>query len=268
MGHYTKYFYILGFLLLLLLGFQVLPLPTSDESVLGVIAPGASLGRRVITTSIGKYTIDVVTADLNNTRVLVDTASDGDCRDNCPVLPLKTYADRNGAFAAINGSYFCPSTYANCAGRKNSFDTLLMNKNKVYFNSDNNVFSTVPAVIFKDNWARFVGQSHEWGRDTSADAVIANQPLLVSGRNVAFGGDGDPKKGGKGPRSFVANDGSTVFIGVVRNATVAEAAIALQAMGVENALNLDSGGSTALWFNGYKAGPGRGIPNAVVLVAK
>ena len=34
----------------------------------------------------------------------------------------------------------------------------------------------------------------------------------------------------------------------------------------ENALNLDSGGSTALWSGGYKAGPGRYIPNAILFV--
>ena len=38
----------------------------------------------------------------------------------------------------------------------------------------------------------------------------------------------------------------------------------MKAMGMNNALNLDSGGSTALWHGGYKVGPGRGIPNAII----
>ena len=42
----------------------------------------------------------------------------------------------------------------------------------------------------------------------------------------------------------------------------------LHAMGMQNALNLDSGGSTALYSGGYKVGPGRNIPNAIVLVKK
>ena len=42
----------------------------------------------------------------------------------------------------------------------------------------------------------------------------------------------------------------------------------LKAMGLENALNLDSGGSVALWSGGYKAGPGRNIPNAILFVRK
>lgn len=143
-----------------------------------------------------------------------------------------------------------------------------MNKNKTYFNSDNNVYSTVPAVIFLPGSVRFVGASQDWGRDTGIDSMIANQPLLVSGGNNVFAGDADPKKGSKAGRSFVANKGNTVYIGVVHNASVAEAAKVLSTMGMENALNLDSGGSTALWSGGYKVGPGRAIPNAILFVNK
>ncbi|KKR71477.1 MAG: hypothetical protein UU14_C0027G0016 [Candidatus Roizmanbacteria bacterium GW2011_GWB1_40_7] len=226
--------------------------------------PGSGYSRQQVATEIGNYMVSLVAADLSSTRVIVDTASEGTCGNDCPVLSLGDYVSRNGAFAGINGSYFCPAEYPSCAGKTNSFDTLLMNKNKVYFNGDNNVYSTVPVVIFGNGWIRF----ENWGRDTGVDGVLANQPLLVSGGNVVFGGDGDPKKGSKGGRSFVANKGNTVYIGVVHNATVAEAAIVLKALGMENALNLDSGGSTALWSGSYKAGPGRNIPNAILFVGK
>lgn len=230
--------------------------------------PSSGYSRQKVNTEIGEFLVDIISADLNSTRVVVDTASDGDCRDNCPVLSLGDYVSRSGAYAGINGSYFCPATYPSCAGKTNSFDTLLMNKNKVYFNSDNNVYSTVPVAAFGSGWARFMGRSLDWGRDTGVDAVIANQPLLLSGGNIAFGGDGDPKKGSKGARSFIGNKGSTVYIGVTHNATVAENAYVLKALGLENGLNLDSGGSTALWSGGYKAGPGRNIPNAILFIRK
>jgi len=230
--------------------------------------PNSGYQRQQVQTDIGTFLVNIVTADLNSTRVIVDTASDSDCANDCPVLALGDYVARNGAFAGINGSYFCPATYPTCADRKNSFDTLLMNKNKKYFNSDNNVYSNVPAVIFSGNSARFVGRSLEWGRDTGVDAVLANQALLVSGGNVVFGGDGDPKKGSKGPRSFVGATGSTVYIGVVSNATVAEAAHVLKALGIQNGLNLDGGRSSALWSNGYKVGPGRALPNVLLFVRR
>lgn len=228
--------------------------------------PSSGYQRQSVQTEIGTFLVDIITADLNSTKVIVDTASDGDCKDNCPVLSLSDYVSRSGAFAGVNGSYFCPASYPSCAGKTNSFDTLLMNKNKIYFNSDNNVYSTVPVAVFGSGWSRFMGKSLDWGRDTSVDGVIANQPLLLSGGNIAFAGDGDPKKGSKGGRSFVGGKASNAYIGVVHGATVAEAAYALKALGLENALNLDDGGSTALWSGGYKAGPGRNIPNAVLFV--
>lgn len=149
--------------------------------------PGSGFSRQKVKVGDSFFVVDIVAADLNSTRVIVDTASEGDCADNCPVLPLGTYVSRNGAFAGINGSYFCPASYPSCASKKNSFDTLLMNKNKKYFNSDNNVYSTVPAVIFSGASARFVTQSQQWGRDTGVDSVLANYPLLVFNKSLAAG---------------------------------------------------------------------------------
>jgi exopolysaccharide biosynthesis protein len=230
--------------------------------------PGAGYSRQKVTTDTGTFLVSLVAADYASTKVIVDTASDSDCGNDCPVLPLATYVSRNGAFAAVNGSYFCPATYPSCAGKTNTFDTLLMNKNKTYFNSDNNVYSNNPAVIFGGGYIRFVTAASQWGRDTSIDSMISNYPLLVSNGQVTFGGDDDPKKGSKGNRSFVANKGNTIYIGVVHSATVTESARVMKALGMENALNLDNGGSTALWSGGYKVGPGRNLPNAVLFVKK
>lgn len=230
--------------------------------------PSSGYSRQVVHTDVGDFLVDIVTADLNSTKVIVDTASEGDCADNCPVLSLASFAARSGAYAGINGSYFCPASYPSCAGKSNTFDTLLMNKNKVYFNSANNVYSNVPAAIFSGNSARFVGQSLEWGRDSGVDAVIANRPLLVSGGQSVFGGSSEVKEGAKGGRSFIGASGSTAYIGVVHNATVGESAKVLSTMSIQNALNLDDGGSTALWSGGYKVGPGRDLPNVVLFLRK
>jgi hypothetical protein len=230
--------------------------------------PTAGYQIQRVETSAGQITVSLVAGDLGSTRVIVDTASGSDCKNDCPVLSLGDYVGRNGAYAGINGSYFCPASYPSCADKKNSFDLLVMNKDKTYFNSDNNIYSTNPAVIFQGGSVRFVGQASQWGRDTGIDSMLSNYPLLLSGGEVRFGGDDDPKKGSKGNRSFVANKGNTVYIGVVHGATVAEAALALKALGMENAMNLDSGGSTALWAGGYKVGPGRAIPNAILFVRR
>jgi hypothetical protein len=231
--------------------------------------PDSGYQRQKVVVDGVEYVVDIVAANLASTKILVDTASDSDCTDNCPVLPLATYAARNSAFAAVNGTYFCPASYPSCAGKTNTFDLLVMNKNKTYFNSDNNVYSTNPAVIFQGNSIRFVGRASEWGRDTGIDSMLSNYPLLVSGGTSQFGGDNDPKKSSIATRPFIASKGSMAYIGIIRGASVATAAKVLVAMGMEHAMNLDSGGSTALWVNGsYKAGPGRDIPNAIVFVRK
>ena len=125
--------------------------------------PSSGFSVQSVSTDNGSFTVYIVAADLNSTRVVVDTASDNDCSNNCPVLSLADYVGRNGAFAGINGTYFCPAEYPSCSGKTNSFDLLLMNKNKVYFNSSNNVYSTNPAVIFSGSSARFVSQALQWG---------------------------------------------------------------------------------------------------------
>lgn len=242
--------------------------PQPDNVPTNNAAPDSGYRRQTVQTNVGSFVVDIVTADLNSTRVIVDTASDGTCANDCPVLSVGEYAARSGAYAAINGSYFCPASYPDCAGKTNSFDTLLMNKNKVYFNSDNNVYSNVPAVIFNGSSARFVRASSEWGRDTGVDAVLANQPLLTLDGQLLFAGDDDAKRGVKSNRSFIGATDNKAYMGVVRNATVAEAANVLHALGIKSSLNLDSGGSTALWSGGYKAGPGRAVPNAILFVRK
>lgn len=230
--------------------------------------PQSGYRRQTVSTEAGSFTVAIISADLNSTRVIVDTASDSTCGNNCPALSLADYVNRNGAYAGINGSFFCPESYPDCAGKTNSFDTLLMNKNKVYFNSDNNVYSVVPAVIFSGNTARFIERSLEWGRDTSVDSVIANRPLyLLNGQNM-FSGASEAKLNSKGMRSFIGTNGSNVYIGFVFGASSGDTALVLKTLGLQNALGLDQGGSSALWNGGYVVGPGRNIPNAVLFVRK
>lgn len=231
-------------------------------------APNSGFSKQKVKVGENYFVVDIVAADLSNTKVVVDTASESTCTKDCPVFPLATYVSRSGAYAGINGTYFCPETYPDCADKKNSFDVLVMNKNKTYFNSDNNIYSSVPAAIFSGTSARFVRESRSWGRDTGVDSVIANRPLLVLDGNVTVSNTDQNKENLRGNRGFLASKDSVVYIGIVRGASVGEAALVLKEMGIKNAINLDSGGSTALWFGGYKAGPGRNIPNAILFVRK
>ncbi len=230
--------------------------------------PGSGFSQQVVTIDSGSFVVSIVSADLKTSKLIVDTASEHDCGNNCPVNSLDFYARRSGAFAGVNGPYFCPDTYPTCADKKNSFDTLLMNKNKVYFNSDNNVYSTNPVAIFSTS-SRFEEKGQAWGRDTSVDSVIMGRPLLVFNNSVWFNGNSDSKETSKGNRAFVGATDGTVYIGIVHSATVAQVAQVLAKLGIRNAINLDSGGSAAMWVNGkYIIGPGRNLPFGVLLVKR
>ena len=230
--------------------------------------PGAGFKRQSVKTDVGTFSVSVVAANIGSTRVIVDTASASDCSNECPALPLGEYVSRNGAFAGLNGSFFCPLEYPSCAGKTNSFDTLLMNKDKYYFNSGNNVYSTIPAVIFGSGYVRFIKQSLEWGRDTNVDGVIANYPLYTFDNAIEFSGNSDGKLTNKSGRTFFGATGDTIYLGIVHSATAAEAAQVLQALGIHNSIGMDNGGSTALWSGGYKAGPGRNIPTAILFLSR
>jgi exopolysaccharide biosynthesis protein len=94
-------------------------------------------------------------------------------------------------------------------------------------------------------------------------------PLLVFNGEIRFGGNSDTKESARGNRSFIGAVGNTVYMGVVYSATVAESAKVLAKLGIKNAINLDSGGSSAFWSNGkYLAGPGRDLPLGVLLVRR
>ncbi|MDD3999073.1 MAG: hypothetical protein PHR98_03165, partial [Candidatus Shapirobacteria bacterium] len=108
-------------------------------------APTGGYSKQGVEVDGETFVVDILAASLDSTRVVVETASESDCNNNCPVSTLANYVSKSGGFAGINGPYFCPAEYPSCSGKTNSFDTLLMNKNKYYFNSSNNVYSSVPA---------------------------------------------------------------------------------------------------------------------------
>lgn len=237
-------------------------LPNAPESQ--TLPSGDGYSRQTVKTDVGSFSVTLISSDLGSTRILTDTASENDCVETtCPTKPLADYVSGNGGFAGINGSYFCPPDYAQCAGKAGSFGTLVFNSRlKKYINSDNNKFSTVPMFVqTSDRGMRFMGQTVEWGRDTGINGGLANFPLLVSG-GLAATSDG----GGGGGRNFIGVKSGKVYIGHVHGANFGQAAKVLATLGMENALNLDTGGSTAIYYNGkYIMGPGRLIPNAIIL---
>jgi len=73
-----------------------------------------------------------------------------------------------------------------------------------------------------------------------------------------------------GNRSFIGTqkDGA-VIMGTVSNATIMELAETLKILGLNEAMNLDGGASSGLYFQGrYLTSPGRNLSNSIVVVQK
>lgn len=103
-------------------------------------------------------------------------------------------------------------------------------------------------------------------------AIGAGPKLLTQGKvDIDFDRDGfteEKIKSQRSTRSFVGvNTSGSIIIGNTPLASIRELASALSKIGVVDAMNLDGGASSGLFFNGkYISTPGRLISNALVVV--
>ncbi len=221
-----------------------------------------------VNTERGQFGVRLIKIPLSDVRVVTSAASDSDCDNNCPVKSLEQHVRDNGGFAGINGPYFCPPDYDQCAGKVNSTDFAFYNsKNGQWLNEDALTWNKTGLATFTGHSAEFYRKSSDYGGG-SVNAGVSNYPALLSEGNVVVdkGDLTSYQTDIRGPRGAIGVDDNNLYLSIVSGATVPEAAYAMKALGAEDALNLDGGGSSALYINGaYVVGPGRQLPNAIVL---
>jgi len=232
--------------------------------------PEAGLGYNYqsVSTIRGTFNVHLIKERLSAVTVKTLTANVTDCSNNCPAKPLDQYASENGAYAGMNGTYLCPPDYAQCAGKVNSYDYAVYNSNLrrwINYNALNAqngglLFNGASTSVYRRTYVYFQNQ-------TPITAAITNFPLLVQNGSVI---DSTSEQNGsqllKGTKGAIGVDGTYIYLAIVTNATVTDSAYVMQALGARDALNLDGGGTAAMWIGGsYKVGPGRLLPNAIVL---
>jgi len=181
---------------------------------------------------------------------------------------LQEYANDNGAFAGIAGSYSCPADYASCADKKWSFDFALYDSSDgKWLNKDALSWGDTGLIIFNGSNSKGYEKSSEYGGG-GVSAGISNFPTLVSGGNIVVdSGDIDAFQSSKGTRGAIGLDDNNIYLAYVTRASVIDVAYVMKALGAKSALNLDGGGSSAMYVNGrYVVEPGRPLPNAILLV--
>ncbi len=220
----------------------------------------------------GQFEVRMETFDLSSgkVRVITDTAYDQDCTATCPVASLKGYAEANNASYGINGTYFCPVDYTECKSIANSFFWKVIDtKAGVMVNERSGLGENDPFLTFDS-----VGQPKYFSRwsdykssNFTASAGINSPSLVENGRlNLDMSKLDEKQKTSRGVRGAIAVKNKTLYLIHVYGATVPDSANVLLTLGVEHALLLDGGGTAALLNdNKYEIGPGRAMPNAVLV---
>lgn len=215
------------------------------------------------------FSAQVVTVSLLHPKVELGVALAG----NKPgkVEDLRSLAKRNQAVAAINGTYFDAYT---AGAYKAPYGYLVHNgailhkapgDNRTIFTYDrNNLTQMIPGLDFKS----------EYEQGQMKGALQAGPRLVKDGKvslNVKKEGFKDPKiLTGGGARSAlgITKDHKLILL-TTGGATIPQLAEIMRQAGAYQAMNLDGGASSGLYYNGsYLTAPGRQISNALIVKLK
>lgn len=230
-------------------------------------SPRLGYSQLSVATSRGTFTVHLIKERLSEIEVKTVTANSTDCFDNCPAKPLGDYMSQYGAYAGMHGTYICPPDYAGCAGKVNSYEYAVYNSFLGKWLNPRAFDNPVNAIVtFEAGTPTFYRRVKSFDRGP-VTAGISNYPLLLSGSTVI---DSEYEQTAaqktRGAKGSIGSDGTHLFLALVLNASVTDSAHVLKAIGVRDAMNLDGGGTSAMHIGGaYRVGPGRLLPNAILL---
>lgn len=229
-----------------------------------------------LTTERGTFNIDVISLGRDNFTMLTDTAELSDCGDNCAAKSLLAHVDENGGNIGIHGTYFCPPDYSACTNKINTFNPpvyntatgTMINEGKLRFHSGPLMAVDTNGTYYYFHRAPDFGYTVDEFEQTygvQLQAAIANYPSLVEGGKVIVGTEPlEFSQTLSSTRGGIGYNDDQVFLVIAHSASVTDLAYIMQTLSATYAMNLDGGGSSALYMDGYKDGPGRTLPNAIV----
>jgi hypothetical protein len=236
-----------------------------------------------LVTTRGAFDVQVIRLRKNRVSMITDVAAPPNCTDGCATKSLGDYAAANGALIGVHGSYFCPPEYADCQGKTNTFlPPFFRTSDRTTYNSFSWQVHKGPLLAYFSNGQYvFLKRATDAGGSSAAFesqrgallvAAASNYPALMAGGEVIVDSEpllDDGQRNNKATRAGIGMDDDHLIIAVTKNATVPDLAAVFAALGAKDALNLDGGGSTAMFYGGaYKIGPGRTLPNAILFKAK
>lgn len=247
------------------------PESAGDPSAPPAVATTTGYSLLSVRTGRGTFAVHLIKERLAEVSVRTVAANANECRNDCPVKPLAEYVAENGAYAGMNGTYLCPPDYADCAGKVNSYDYAVYDSNRRTWTNARALGGQNALVTFDGSTPSFFRRSGTFlssrGTRFPITAGFTMYPLLLQdGEVVDSEAEQSPAQQQRSMKGSIGVDGSYIYLALVVNASVTDSAYVLRALGVRDALNLDGGGTAAMWIGGaYRVGPGRLLPNAVLL---
>jgi len=228
--------------------------------------------KQTISTSNGNFTVHLMHFNLSQYEMIVDSASDDDCQNECPVKSLSEYIAINNAIAGIHGTYFCPTAYESCAGKTNSFYYKIYNgRIKKEINWNNGLGDYLPFIAVNNSSVKYFDSWIEAKNNQMSTGISCRPHLVENGVAVVTLNDMDSDKESsyKMSHGFIGHKENEIYVGIVLSANLFDSAQVSLALGLDNSFNLDGGGTSAMFYNGsYKVGPGRNMPNAIIFRLK
>ncbi|MBT2291000.1 phosphodiester glycosidase family protein [Paenibacillus albidus] len=241
-------------------------LPVLNGTLIQPTSPAVVSANQTYKVGGKSFRVQTVTVSLLHPKVNLDVILAGNTVGK--VEALNSLAKRSGAVAAINGTFFDAYTkgsYKAPYGYIVSGGKMLKNSSgdrRAIFTLDrNNLADIIPGLDFTEHFNAGAIDS----------GLQAGPRLLVNGKvslNVTAEGFKDPK--------ILTGGGSRSALGLTRDhklilltsggATIPQLAGIMKQAGAYQAMNLDGGASSGLYYNGkYLTAPGRLISNAIVV---
>lgn len=244
-------------------------LPVLSGNIMTGSSKAVTSARKTFKVGARSFNAQVVTVSLLHPKVELDVVLAGNKAGK--VEDLRSIAKRSNAVVAINGTFFDAYTsgaykapYGYLVSKGNIFHKASGDNRTIFTYDSNNLATMMPGLDFKS--------VYETGR--MEGALQAGPRLLTNGKvtlDVKKEGFKDPKiLTGGGARSAlgITKDHKLILL-TTGGATIPQLAEIMKQAGAYQAMNLDGGASSGLYYNGsYLTTPGRQISNAIVVKYK
>jgi exopolysaccharide biosynthesis protein len=246
------------------LGETIVTLPVAKKGQFPAGSKPIVTERKSFKVKSKSFSVQMVTISLLHPKIQLDVALAKN--ELGKVEDLSSIAKRNKAILAINGTFFdaytkesykTPYGYIVQNGERKNYGD-----NRSIFTFDNNLLSN---VIHEDEFRDRMEDHQIDGAIQAGPRLVVNGKVSLDVKNEGFK---DPKiLTGGGARSAlgITKDHKLILI-TTGGATIPQLAEIMKQAGAYQAMNLDGGASSGLYYNGkYLTSPGRQISNAIIV---